>query len=143
MNDIPETMPWVIESFGSKDGSSDNTNIRRPASTPGFETARLRRWTTWVGAGPCIPFVGVLCRVRPSRCSLGGATVFIRDETLSASQYGVQPEGEAAHQGKPGDGQTGEDAREGKTGDAVANRDMATVCTAHLNVISTNRFGVE
>jgi hypothetical protein len=38
MNEIPETIPWVTESFGSNDGNSDPANIRTPASTPGFET---------------------------------------------------------------------------------------------------------
>jgi hypothetical protein len=38
MNEIPETIPWVTESFGSNDGSSDPANIRTPASTPGLET---------------------------------------------------------------------------------------------------------
>jgi hypothetical protein len=37
MNEIPETMPWVTESFGNKDGQSDNRNIRMPASTAGLE----------------------------------------------------------------------------------------------------------
>ena len=38
MNEIPETIPWVTESFGSNDGSSDAANIRTPASTPSLET---------------------------------------------------------------------------------------------------------
>jgi hypothetical protein len=38
MNEIPETIPWVTESFGSNDGNSEETNIRTPASTPGLET---------------------------------------------------------------------------------------------------------
>jgi hypothetical protein len=50
MNEIPETMPCVTESFGSKDGSSDNTNISRPVRTAGLDTGleapRRRRLMT-------------------------------------------------------------------------------------------------
>jgi hypothetical protein len=38
MKEIPETIPWVIGSFGSNEGSSEVTNISAPASTPGLET---------------------------------------------------------------------------------------------------------
>jgi hypothetical protein len=55
MNEIPETMPWVIESFGSNDGSSDNTNISKPARMPdlesGLELSRTRRRMTCMGFG--------------------------------------------------------------------------------------------
>jgi hypothetical protein len=38
MNEIPETIPWVIASFGNSDGCSDDANIKTPVSTPGLET---------------------------------------------------------------------------------------------------------
>jgi hypothetical protein len=38
MNEIPETIPWVIANFGSSEGCSDEAKMRTPVSTPGLET---------------------------------------------------------------------------------------------------------
>ena len=38
MNEIPETIPCVIASFGNSDGCSDDAKNRTPVSTPGLET---------------------------------------------------------------------------------------------------------
>jgi hypothetical protein len=81
MNEIPETMPCVTESFGNKDGHSDSTNTRRPVRIPGIET-RLetprRRRVNLLVAGLCrlTPHLG-LCLRRPGCRSVGGAAVFM------------------------------------------------------------------
>jgi hypothetical protein len=40
MNEIPETIPCVSASLGSRDGLRDVTNMSRPVSTPGRDRGR-------------------------------------------------------------------------------------------------------
>ena len=97
---IPETMPWVTESFGSKDGHSDSTNMRRPVRTPGVDTGleilRPRRRVRSLVTGLCrLTSPNEPCRRRPGRCSVGGAAVFIRTRPFQCFKI------EYSHRAKP------------------------------------------